>query len=136
MQCQNLRNVPSACSGSLQFATLGCVVNAPKIFAASIIRMEINMVKMNFPYTGHEFTGIVEILQHSFLRSARNEFSGQPHATATSFPGKEPLVPFKLEVSGPQSPFQYSRGEKNLFVLPGLKSRTVQPSAKLLNRLR
>jgi hypothetical protein len=50
MQCQNLRNVPSTCSGSLQFATLGCVVNGPKIFAASIIRMEINMVKMNFPY--------------------------------------------------------------------------------------
>jgi hypothetical protein len=45
---------------------LGCVVNAPKTFV-SIIGMEMNMVKINFPYTGHECTGIVEVLQHSFL---------------------------------------------------------------------
>jgi hypothetical protein len=96
MPCQNLPSAPLTCNGFLQFVALGCVANAPKTFAASIIRMEMNMVKINFPYTGHKCTGIEEVLQHSFLTSARDEFSGQPHATAASFPGKEPLVPFKL----------------------------------------
>jgi len=64
------------------------VFNAPNIFAASIIRMEMNMVKINFPYTGHEGRGIVEVLQHPFLTSARDVFKGQSHATAASFPGK------------------------------------------------
>jgi hypothetical protein len=76
---------------------LGCFANAPKIFAAPIIRMEMNMVKIHFPYTSHECTGIVEVLQHSFLTSARDQFCGQPHATTASFPGKKPLVPFKLK---------------------------------------
>jgi hypothetical protein len=62
---------------------LGCVANAPKTLAAPIIRMEMNMAKINFPYTGHECTGIVEVLQHSFLTLATDEVSGQPHATAT-----------------------------------------------------
>jgi hypothetical protein len=76
---------------------LGCVANASKIFAAPIIRMEKNMVKINSQYTGYECTGIVKVLQHSFLTSARDQFSGRPHATTVSFPGRKPLVPFKLE---------------------------------------
>jgi hypothetical protein len=83
---------------------LGCVVNSPKTFV-SIIGMEMNMVKINFLYTGHECTGIVEVIQHSFLTSARDEFSGQPHATAALFPGKKPLVPFKLEDEWIPEPF-------------------------------
>ena len=51
MSCQNLRSVPLTCVGFLQFVALGCFANAPKIFAAPIIRMEMNMVKIHFPYT-------------------------------------------------------------------------------------
>jgi len=76
---------------------LSCVANAPKTFD-SIIRMELNMVKINFPYTGHECTRIVEVLQHSFLTSARDEVSGHPHAKAASFPGKK--APGTIQIGG------------------------------------
>jgi hypothetical protein len=105
MLCQNLRSVPLTCTGFLQFVALDSVVNGTKIFAAFIIRMEMNMVKINFPYTGHECRGIVEVIQHSFLTLDRNEVSGQPHATAASFPAKKLLVPFKLEDEWTPEPF-------------------------------
>jgi hypothetical protein len=50
---------------------VGCVANVTKAIAASIIMMKMNMVKINFPYTGHECTGMVKILLHSFLTSPR-----------------------------------------------------------------
>jgi len=56
------------------------------------------MVKINFPYTGHECTRIVEVLQHSFLTSARDEVSGHPHAKAASFPGKK--APGTIQIGG------------------------------------
>ena len=39
----------------------------------------------------------MEVLQYQFLTSATDEFRDLSHATAASFPGKELLVPFKLE---------------------------------------
>jgi hypothetical protein len=50
---------------------VGRVANVTKAVAASINRMEINKVKINFPYTGHECRGLVEVLTHSYLTSPR-----------------------------------------------------------------